>query len=271
MGHHRRGASDRDRGHPARQHPRHQTRLARRLRLSTIVTALGTEQLVQDLLSDDLLHERGWHTNPYDERGVGETAYAQIEYADLLVLDQDPGYQGTDLLGALARPDAKIVTGFDHLDGAELVAHRHQHARTNRWCSPTLEVELPPLAPSRAWRLDLSSPRPFHPERLLDDIELLGTGEHRSRGCFRVPTRPGAALEWSGAGGNLSIGSHKGWSRSTPFTRLMFTGVGTTPTGVITAFEDLLLTPEEAVLEQRIWDSLEDGLEPWLGDIQEVA
>jgi G3E family GTPase len=247
------------------------SRLARHIRLSTVVSALGGEHVVHDLLADDLLRERGWHTNPWDDRGVGEIACAQVEYADLVVVDRETTGQPRDLLRALARPEVAVVTGFDQLDGAALVAHRHQHKATTAWCSPALEVELPPLGESQAWRLDLTSGRAFHPERLLDQIERLGTGEHRSRGCFWVPTRPGVALEWSGAGGQLSIGSYSSWGRRAPLTRLIFTGVGTAPTDLAAAFEDLLLTPEESRRDQRSWDVVEDGLEPWLGDIRDVA
>jgi G3E family GTPase len=246
-------------------------RLARHLKLSSIINAVGTSDIARDLLSDDLLHERDLHTNPDDDRGVGEVACAQIEFADFVVLDGDPGPEGTDLVRALTRPDALLVTGADQLDGGAITAQRHQHRLTTSWCSPELEVELPPLGISHAWRLDLSSPRPFHPMRLLDQIERLGTGAHRSRGSFWVPTRPGAVLEWSGAGGQLSIGSYSRWGQRTPATRLIFTGLGTAPQDLATAFEDLLLTPSEALLDHRNWDVLEDGLEPWLGDIRDVA
>lgn len=250
------------------------TRLARHLKLSAVVDALGSDDLVRDLLSDDLLRERGLHTNPGDDRGVGEVACAQIEFADIVVLTRDPGDRddaARDLVRALARPDAPVVEGASQLDAAAIAAARHQEARAHAWCSPELDADLPPLGASRAWRLDLSSPRPFHPDRLLDQIERLGTGAHRSRGRFWVPTRPGAVLEWSGAGGQLSIGGYSTWGRRTPATRLVFTGLGPTPTGLVEAFEDLLLSPTEALLDQRSWDVAEDGLEPWLGDIRDVA
>ncbi len=247
------------------------SRLARHLKLSGVVTAVGTDHIAQDLLSDDLLRERGHQTNPDDERGVGEVACAQIEFADIVVLDGDPGPAGTDLVRALARPDALIITGADQLDGDAITLRRHQHALTMSWCSPELDAELPPLGQSRAWRLDLSSPRPFHPERMLDHIERLGSGRHRSRGSFWLPTRPGAMLEWSGAGGQLSIGSYRSWGRRQPVTRLIFTGLGKAPHDLVSAFEDLLLSPREALLDQRGWDVLEDGFEPWLGDIRDVA
>ena len=247
------------------------SRLARHLKLSSVVAAVAAGDVVHDLLSDDLLHERGVHTNTDDERGVGEVACAQIEFADVVVVDGDASDEELDLVRALARPDATHVTGTEQFDGAALVAHRHQRSLSASWSSPHSWGDLPALGRSRAWRLDLSTPRPFHPDRLLDRVEHLGSGRHRSRGTFWVPTRPDTALEWSGAGGQLSIGSYSSWGRRTPHTRLVFTGLGAAPTELVTAFEDLLLTPTEALLDQRSWAVLEDGLEPWLGDIRDVA
>ena len=247
------------------------SRLARHLRLSGVVNVLGADDVAADLLGSELLRERGLHSNPYDDRGLGEVACAQIELADVVVLDADAGAEETDLVRALARPDAELVAGASLLDGSAIMAGRHQPAVAAAWRSPDADVDLPPLGGSHAWRLDLSTPRAFHPERLLDQIERLGTGRHRSRGHFWLPTRPGAALAWSGAGGQLSIGSAGGWGRRAPATRLVFTGLGATPYDLVAAFEDLLLTPAEAHVEPRRWDVLEDGLEPWLGDIRDVA
>jgi G3E family GTPase len=247
------------------------SRLARHLQLSSIITALGSEELVEDLLGDALLHERGLHTNPADERGLGEVGCAQIEHADVIVLADEPGAAATDLVRALVRPDALLLTGADQLDGSELAGRRHQHKRTMAWSSPGGDTEIPALGDSLAWRLDLSTPRPFHPERLLDQIGRLGTGRHRSRGCFWVPTRPGAVQEWAGAGGQLSIGHHSTGGGRPPLTRLVFTGLGATPVELVEAFEDLLITPAEALWDQSCWKALEDGLEPWLGDIRDAA
>lgn len=247
------------------------SRLARHLKLSAVLAAVGTGDIVRDLLSDDLLRDRDLHTNPDDDRGVGEVACAQVEYADLVVLDADPGTEATELVRTLARPGVPLVAGADQLDAAALTPQRHQSSVNSRWCSPAFEIDLPALDSRHSWRLDLSSPRPFHPDRLMDHIERLGTGAHRSRGSFWVPTRPGELLEWSGAGGRLSIGSYGTWGSRTPATRLIFTGLGEAPSGLASTFEDMLLTPTEALLDQHGWGVLEDGLEPWLGDIRDVA
>lgn len=247
------------------------TRLARRLRLSGVIAALGTADVARDLLSDDLLRERDLHTNPGDDRGVGEVACAQVELADVVVLDGEVDAEELALVRALARPDAQVSAGASQLDAPDLAGRTHARRAAQAWCSPELETPVPVLADDHAWRLDLCSPRPFHPDRLLDQVEMLGNGPFRTRGSFWLPTRPGSMLEWSGAGGQLSIGASTLWGRRTPVTRLVFTGLGTPSAHLEQAFEEILLSPSEALLDRRTWDVAEDGLEPWLGDIRDVA
>ena len=246
-------------------------RLARHLRACAVVDAVAADRATTDLLSDDLLRDRGLHTNPHDDRALGEVACAQVELADVVVLDGEQAPGAADLVRALARPGALVLDGADQLDGAALVQQRHQHRTAGAWTSPALDAEVPPLGRSAAWRLDLSSPRAFHPERLLDQVARLGGGPHRSRGCFWVPTRPGSVLEWSGAGGQLSIGSHSAWGQRGRRTRLVLTGLGPTPRDLPLAFDELLLSPAEAGSDPRGWEVVEDGLEPWLGEIRDVA
>jgi G3E family GTPase len=247
------------------------TRLARHLRLSSVVAALDGGSVVEDLLGDDLLRERGRHTGPDDSRGVGEVACAMVEYADVVALTAGADQAAIDLVKALGRPDALVVESSEHLAADLLVEPRHDYERTCAWTATILDARLPDARSSKVWRLDLSSPRPFHPERLLEQIERLGSGRHRSRGCFWLPTRPGGALAWDGAGGQLSIGAGPAWGRHIPRTRLLMAGVGAAPEELLRAFDELLLSPNEALLDQANWAVVEDGFEPWLGPIRHVA
>lgn len=247
------------------------SRLARHLLLTGVVAAMAAGSVAEDLLGDELLRECGRHTGPGDDRGLGEVACAQIESADVVVLGDDPGPEGRDLVRALARPDARVVLGFDQLEGTALLRQRHQLSLATAWHSPDRGTVAPSLGNSLAWRLELSSIHPFHPERLLDHVGRLGTGRHRSRGCFWLPTRPGSVLAWAGAGGQLGIGDHGNWGGRTPATRLLFTGLGTPPPTLVTTFEDLLITSGATDADSARWTVLEDGFEPWLGDIRDVA
>jgi G3E family GTPase len=237
-------------------------RYARRLRLASVVTAAPS---AAELLGEDRLRDHGWHTGPDDERGVGEVACAMVELADV-VLTASPGSPDLALLRALARPSALVGA---EVSGAVLLEGRHQHSEATAWSSPVQDEALP-VPEGDVWRLDLASPRPFDPSRLVDEIGLLGGGPFRSRGCFWVPTRPGVVQEWGGAGGHLSIGSYGAWNRRAPFTRLVLTGLGEVPDHLPAAFARLLV-PAGALDVRSRWHVLEDGLEPWLGDIREVA
>lgn len=241
--------------------------LAGALGISSVVTALDGADLEDDLLGDDLLVERGLATSPEDRRGVGETLADLIEYSDVIVATSTPTPAATDLLQALARPGSRLLTGIEQIDAATANEHLHDLRRTRMWSSPLREVELPVLEASRAWRVELRSERPFHPERLLAGLEKIGAGRHRSKGCFWLPTRPGDVIEWAGAGGQVSIGTGRQWGARAPYTRLTLTGVGTPPGHLRPAFESMLVAPDERYL--RV--THEDGFEPWLGPIRDIA
>jgi G3E family GTPase len=245
-------------------------RLQRHLRISTILSVVSGETAVDDLLGDDLLAERDRHTGPDDRRGLGEVGCALVEYADVVVVAGAPDATTVDLVHALARPTAEVVVGAENVDAAALVRGSHEHAVTTAWAAPALAEAVPEWMSPRVWRLELASSRAFHPDRLLRDIGRLGSGRHRSRGTFWLPSRPGQIQVWDGSGGQLSIGSAGLAGRTPPTTRLLLTGVGVEPAGLREAFEDLLVVPGEELLA-AVRRTGEDGLEPWLGAIRESA
>lgn len=248
------------------------TRLARFLRVTAVVTAVATAHPQRDLLGEDLLADRGLHSAHDDRRGVGEVLAAMIEYADAIVLDGVAEPVAHGLVKALARPGALVTEGTAELDGATLLSRLHQFSRSEEWAGPVRTDALPDISTPGVWQVDLQSLQPFHPERLLESLEQIGGGNHRSRGCFWLPSRPGRALTWDGAGGQLSIGDHQSWGQRTPFTRIVLTGVGIAPPHLRDAFADMLLQPGEPGSRERPgWSVPEDGLEPWLGPIREVA
>lgn len=244
------------------------TRLARFLRVSAVVTAVGSAHPVRDLIGDDLLAERGHHSSEEDRRGVGEVLSAMVEYADAVVLDGEVDPLARGLVRTLARPTAAVVDGASALDVGLLVGRDNHHRAREYWASPLRSEELPVIGAEGVWQLDLRSPYPFHPDRLLESLEQLGGGAHRSRGCFWLPTRPDRAITWDGAGGQLSIGDHGPWRKAAPFTRIVLTGVGIAPARLRPAFDELLMTTAE---RDASWQVTEDGFEPWLGSIREAA
>ncbi|MFT4298153.1 MAG: GTP-binding protein [Aeromicrobium sp.] len=246
-------------------------RIAPHVRISAVVHALDGTTAYDDLLGDDLLVERGAHTSEDDTRGLAEAHCALVEYADAIVAIGDLDEPDTHLVQAIARPTALLARDACALDPAGLTGDLHQHARTERWVDVVRRGTLPPLESEHVWRLDLRSPRPLHPGRLLDGIEALGGGPRRSRGCFWLPTRPGSICAWDGAGGQLSIGTASPWGRSTPLTRIVVTGVDDEREALVDAFQRALLTETEQIDRGLYWEVAHDGLEPWLGRISRAA
>lgn len=241
------------------------------LRIHAVVTALAAEHVVEDLLGDALLAERGVHSSADDERGVGEVGAAMVEYADVVALTGECGVAETELVRALARPGALIAADCSQIEGAALVEGLHRSRVTEAWVAEVRRSALPERHHRQVWTLDLTSARPFHPERLYDAIEVIGGGPRRSRGCFWLPTRPGEVCVWDGSGGQLSLGSSGGWGQGDPLTRIVVTGLDDGDAEIRAAFEHCLLTDAELAVRGTIWESVQDGFEPWLGDIRRVA
>lgn len=241
------------------------------VRIAATVVALAGDAVVDDLLGDDLVHERGLETSVDDLRGVAEVAAAMVEYADVVTIHGATDDAAVSLVRALVRPSALVVPEGQWLDPQRLLGGLHDHERVEAWVAEVRRGVLPTLVEPPVWQLDLRSDRPFHPKRLRDCIEVIGSGPRRSRGCFWVPSRPGDVCVWDGSGGQLSVGATEHWGQHEPLTRIVVTGIGGDPAVLRAAFESALLTDAELAERGQFWDVTHDGLEPWLGRIARVA
>ncbi|MFT4265038.1 MAG: GTP-binding protein [Nocardioides sp.] len=243
--------------------------------VAAVIAALDGATVAEDLLGEDLLDERGLATSGDDRRGTAEVGCAMVEYADVVSLTEPACAEERALLAALARPRIPIVEDPSLLDAETLAAGVHRHQAVEAWVAAVRRGGLPPVPDGGAWRLDLSSDRPFHPLRFHDELATLGAGPRRSRGCFWLPTRPRDICVWDGAGGQASVGSSRRWGRGeSPLTRIVVTGIDDDRDGraqIRAAFGRCLLTDEELAGRGRVWDESWDGLEPWLGPINRVA
>lgn len=241
------------------------------VRIHGVLAAVLGPGVLEDVLGDDLLEERGLHTSVDDRRGVGETTASLVEYADVIVAVDDLDDAGADLLGALARPRTTL-TDPTRIDTAALVAGVHDHSGTEAWVHAVRRGPLPSVRSDHVWQTELRSDRPLHPERLLEHIEVLGGGPRRSRGCFWLPTRPSTVGVWEGAGGQLSVGSGVPWGMKAPLTRIVVTGLESESRRdrkkLVDTFHRCLLTDREVAQRGVLWEADEDGLEPWLGPVR---
>jgi G3E family GTPase len=242
--------------------------ILRQIRLATVATVLDVTSAEKDLLEDDLLEERDLALTADDRRSVGEALAAQLGHADLIIVAGESSEfpVGSDLIEHLRASDSKRIDGLHELSVNDLMAHTHDAELAEERLHPHhVRANHGPTAHG-VWSLELVSNRPFHPERLAEQVARLGSGRIRSRGVFWVANRPGSACAWDGAGGQLSVGDFEPWGRQEPFTRLVFTGTGDERAALTEAFEDLLLTSDEMSLGLSPWLGREDVLEPWLGE-----
>ncbi|MGP9844877.1 CobW family GTP-binding protein [Brachybacterium sp. 107] len=237
-----------------------------RWHLAGAAAVLSSDSALDDLLGDATLAERGVQWADGDQRSVGEALAAQIEYSDLLVVDGDPRSEGAELLEHLRAPDQILAAGphevgLDQVLGGHLDHLVGLRRRDMRYVEP-----YGGLTAHGTWTLDLTSRRPFHPQRLLENIEDLGSGKLRSRGRFWVPDRPDSICQWDGAGGQVSVGAVWKAGLELPTTRLVVTGVDPADRERVRgAFGRSLLTADEWSDGLAPWLGAEDHLAPWLG------
>ena len=227
-----------------------------------VVAAVDTATLLADLFGDDLLAERGAELSVDDRRAVGEALAEQVECADVVAVPAPPAAQPARVLAHLTASGTSVQP-VDALDVAALLRSRPADG------DPRGDVRRtrPSGAPDGdgVWTLDLRSPRPLHPERLLDALPTLGTGPLRGRGVFWLSTRPDTACAWDGAGGQLSIGSVGRWGQDRR-SHLVITGVDHDPEPLVRAFRRVLLTDAEIAAGLSCWAGRSDGLDAWLGE-----
>ncbi|WP_058234705.1 CobW family GTP-binding protein [Devriesea agamarum] len=274
--------------------------------LAAVCAVVDVNTAVDDLLGEATLAERGICWAGEDERSVGETLAAQLEYADVVVRSHelmhsssaDPGRDaasgghtaagndaspsphgapgipaspspaalGSELLDHLCPFDTLTVNGLHDVDVDVLLNTEHCLNVAAERIDPRSAQPWGGPSTHGVWTLDLVSERPFHPDRFLANIERLGAGRLRSRGRFWVPSRPSTVCQWDGAGGQVSIGAFASTGADLPTTRLIITGIDADQDRILEAFAQSLLTEDEWEAGLLPWLGQEDVLAPWLGE-----
>ncbi|WP_030214502.1 GTP-binding protein [Streptomyces bikiniensis] len=230
-------------------------------RLDTMVTVVDAANFLPELEGGDGLAERGLDQYEDDERTVSDLLMDQIEFADVIVLnklDLVDEEQGTRLRAALTRlnPVARIVPA------------RHGRVDPTRILGTGLfDLERAQQAPG--WVMELNgdhvpeteeygisstvfrSAAPFHPGRLWTFVtEGLDSGAYgqvlRSKGFFRLATRPLVTGLWSQAGSVARFEPAGAQDPGAPQGQeLVFIGTGLRPEALQTALTECLLAEGE--------------------------
>ena len=231
------------------------------IELASVVGVVDVDRVESDLMGGDVLADRDLRLTAGDGRAVGEALADHLAQADVvLTTGSDPaGFTLTDHLRG-RRSGRRDLFGTN---ARELFNARHSvgHAAARRdpyWLSRSATPDA-----HGVWTLDLMSERPVHPDRFRQRLPDLAGGRVRTRGRFRLPTRPDRLGVVDGTGGHLSIGD-AGRPAAPLTTRMVITGVGAGGERRRQAFADALLTDRE--LESgRDWSLVDDGLDDWLG------
>jgi G3E family GTPase len=251
---------------------------------SSVLAVADADRARHDVLGEDTLEERGLRWADGDERSVGEALCAQVEYADLRALSGDVP-AGIELMEHLRAPDQAMAPSVHRIDPELVFGGIHDREAAEARRDPRRVESYGGPTVCGTFTLDLRARRPFHPERLLENIEDLGAGRLRSRGRFAVADRPGAVCEWDGAGGQVSIGvlgptqsesartgsampdrGRGGVDDGVVTNRLVVIGVDAEDMNrVRAAFGRSLVTHEEQAAGLAPWLGTHDVLAPWLG------
>ena len=200
------------------------TPVSRYLKIDTTITVIDTSTFLADYGSLDTMRDRGLAASARDVRSVVDVLVAQVELADVLVLNKadlvdEARTSGLTALLRMLNPRARVVrathgdaplasvkdTGLFDLDAARDTV------------TAARMVDPPPSPPEHGYAtLGYRRFRPFHPERfeaLMSDG--LG-GILRSKGIYWLANKNDTAGEWSQAGKVLHRGTAGAFWAATP-------------------------------------------------------
>jgi G3E family GTPase len=252
------------------------------VRLGNFVSVLDASSFWRHIRSDALapLPPVPCASHGEHDRTVADALVEQIEWASVVVINK------TDLSTAA---DCADLRDFVRLlnPASHVVFARHGHSSVSPWLLPPRENMLDWLQQSPGWIRQLNGegllaasrsglgcvvyrdPRAFHPGRLAQFLSdrATETGEIlRSRGLFRLASRPHVVGSWNSAGPSIgfeptSMGSHdpeSPWGQE-----IAFFGRNLDAAGLTANLDACLLTDDEFVGGPLKWRSLADPFPAW--------
>lgn len=232
--------------------------------LAAVASLLDPHQVHEDFFATHSCGERGLHAASA-EASVGEALLTQVSYADVVIAHgQCPA--GLELVEHLRAHSTLMATDLHQGDLTDLLfSGRHDALDAFSRIDPAATQPWGGPSEHGTWTLDLSSARPFHPARFLENLVELAAGPLIHRGRFWVPTRPHTICSWEGAGGQVAVGVVGKLPNTYPTTRLAITGCGQERERLERAFANSLLTDAEWEGGIAAFADMDDDLEPWLG------
>lgn len=268
-------------------------------RLDTMVTVVDASTFLDDVGSVEDLRDRGQSLGDEDERSVVDLLVDQVEFANVIVINKTDLASSAELsriegICHSLNPRAKVIrsvmgqvplgsvfaTGLFDLEEA---------ASAPGWLATLRGEEIPETEEYGISSFMYSRRRPFHPERLWEEVQSAWPEVIRAKGFFWVATRHNLVGEWSQAGRILSIGPVGLWwaaldsqeleanrelfeqsaeaAWQEPFgdrrQEIAFIGAGMDRAKVEARLDACLLTDAEMESGPFAWSELDDPMPEW--------
>ncbi|MDV6254272.1 zinc metallochaperone GTPase ZigA [Vibrio sp. EA2] len=268
--------------------------------LDTMVTVVDAVNFLRDYEAAQSLQETGEHLGEEDHRSVSDLLIDQVEFADVILISKTDLARTEDVerLKAILRTlntHARIISIqngqvdiSDILDTGLFNFERAQQAPG--WLKELRGEHVPETEEYGISSFSYQARRPFHPEKF---YQFLHSTTHfgkliRSKGYFWLASRPEFAGQWNQAGGIAHYGfagmfwkaiPKEQWPTDPEYLKaieenwvepfgdmrqeLVFIGQGLDKAAMIEALEQCLLTEEELLAGQTLWQTLPDPFSAW--------
>lgn len=263
-----------------------------RARIDAMVSVVDGRTFFDHYLSSKTLIDLGIHTDAEDNRHLCELLAAQVEDADLLILNKTDllaPHETTLLQELLSRlnPHAEILPAFHSQVDLDKLLHTHLHKEgmlANRPVDPAFE-SVPESDLYHINSFVYRARRPFHPQRLWDVIHKQPwKGVLRVKGFLWIASRPGLVGFWSQAGRVVNIEVAGEWWTAVPAVdrphnwdsydiwtseegdqrqELVFVGQRLDEHAIKATLNRCLLTDEEMAGGESMWMVMTDPFPAW--------
>ncbi len=239
----------------------------RKVRIAAVCALTDVATFEQDLLGADRVSDRGLVPGGDDSRPIAGVLADQVSHADVVLVHGDASEhpRSSDLIDHVRSADSIRVGSTHDTEIRSLLALSHDSVVADSRMHPVLARPHRGSTEHGAWTIELSTTRPLHPQRLVDQVQHLAPSGVRSFGAFWVPTRPFTLCSWEAAGSQLHVSEWGTWDRLEPRSRLLITGIGDERRALTELFDSVALSPTEAQAPLETWLGAPDPMDAWLG------
>ncbi len=274
--------------------------------LDTMVTIVDAVNFSIDLNDADSLQSRGESLGEEDDRTLSDLLVDQVEFADVIIINKTDLVTSTErdrldhALRQLNRDADIIYSSFSEVSLDKVLNTGRfdfvRAARSPGWLAELRAEHTPETGEFGISRFVYRARRPFHPARFANTIKSDWHGNVlRSKGFFRLASRPEAAGEWSQAGGIVRHGPAGIWWADAPREHwpqgaderahieaefvgefadrrqeIVFIGQNLEPKKTCQVLDSCLLSDDEIAIGKEGWKRFDDPFPKWFaGDEEE--